>query len=97
MAASPLRDDLVSDWLEELQHVSVADLPPTALAAVIEVVDSFAAEDGFLPRTGLRIRILLAARVQRYAIAVSPPPDRESRLGETVRSRAPRPLARSVA
>lgn len=91
MVASPLRDDLVSDWLEELQHVSVADLSPTALAAVIEVIDSFAAEDGVLPRSALRMRVLLAAR------ADSPLPDRDSRLGERVRSRTPRQLARSVA
>ena len=96
MAASPLRDDLVTDWLEELRQVSVADLPPAALAAVIDVVDAFAAEDGFLPRSGLQVRMLLAALVQRYAVAGPPPPDCESllgMLGERVRSRASRQLA----
>jgi hypothetical protein len=100
MAASPHRDDLVIDWLEELRDLSVADLPPAALAAVIEVVDSFAAEDGFLPRSGLQVRMLLAARGQRYAMAVPPPPDCESllrTLGERVRNRASRQLAQPAA
>jgi len=95
MAASPLRDDPVTDWLEELRQVSVADLPPAALAAVIDVVDAFAAEDGFLPRSGLQVRMLLATLVQGYAIA-GPPPDCESllgMLGERVRSRPSRQLA----
>lgn len=100
MAALRPRDDLVTDWLEELRRVSAANLPPAALAAVVEVVDSFAAEDGFLPRSGLQMRTLLAALARRYAIAVPPPPDCDAllgMLGERGRGHGSRQVARTAA
>ena len=57
--------DAPPDWLDELQEVAARTdlLTPAAQAALLAVVDSFAAEDGFLHPTAREARIaLLGAR-----------------------------------
>lgn len=67
MSAAPLRDDPIIDWLEELEAISPEHLSPAALARVLGVLDSFAAEDGHLPHSASRVRARLAARVAGQA------------------------------
>lgn len=61
-AASPLRNDYVADWLDEIEGMADvrASFSSVARAAIVAVIDSFAAEDGFLPRAGWRARMMLA-------------------------------------
>lgn len=61
-AASPLSDDRVTDWLFELQRLTTkaVSLSPAARAAVIAVINTFEAEDGFLPDAAVTARTLLA-------------------------------------
>ena len=61
--ACRLEEDYVVAWLDELQRVvdAATSFTPAARAAVVAVIDSFAAEDGRLPRAGWQARTVLAA------------------------------------
>jgi hypothetical protein len=63
-AACRLEEDYVVDWLDELQRVvgAATSFSRAALAAVVAVLDSFAAEDGCLPRAGWQARTVPARR-----------------------------------
>ena len=72
----PLRDDYVAGWLDEIQGLvdEAASFSPVARAALVAVIDSFAAEDGFLPRAGWRARMLLATTPVEPARTTLPSP-----------------------
>ena len=72
-------------------------LPPAALALVIRVIDSFAAEDGSLRRSAVEARMLLLAALEPSPIARPAAPDPGPRLAERARTGPPPRLVRSAA
>jgi hypothetical protein len=72
-AISPLPHDYVTEWRDELNRVAAtaAALSPVARGALIELIDSFAAEDGVLTREVSEARLKLAAGSDRAVRAVS--------------------------
>ena len=72
-AIAQLPHDYVTEWRDELNRVAAtaAALSPAARAALIELIDSFAAEDGVLSREVSEARLKLAAGTDRAMRAVS--------------------------
>jgi hypothetical protein len=74
VAAAPLlaeKLDVPRDWLDELQEASGRPdlLTPAVRAALVAVVDAFAAEDGFLHPTALRARVALTGALPAGPVA----------------------------
>ena len=75
VAAAPLlaeKLDVPRDWLDELQEASGRPdlLTPAVRAALVAVVDAFAAEDGFLHPTALRARVALTGALARRTCGI---------------------------